>query len=230
MSHSVSIIRPGSQLQSKSNDSLFALHMHFPNIHIWTICFDLFFCFSNRRVCCCSHSLQAGEGVFWKCHCWGRPCYKSHGLQLHEFYHNKPTVLPLHARLPFLFQAVWGSLQQEACRQSWLYGRHDLIHTPHSCTGKLRAPRSKQLSGEFICSHMNSKSAFSISKLQRGFALWEMSKCEVCISLLGMRYKMHNPSNKDMSETASRILKYKQLCLQSDTPHSRSCTRPSHYS
>lgn len=89
MSHSVSRIRPGSPLQSKSNNSvfLFALHMHFPNIHIWTISFDLFFCFSIRGVCCCSHSLQAGEGVFWNCHCWGRPCYKSHGL--HEFYHNE---------------------------------------------------------------------------------------------------------------------------------------------
>lgn len=204
MSHSVSRIRPGSPLQSKSNNSvfLFALHMHFPNIHIWTISFDLFSCFSIRGVCCCSHSLQAGEGVFWNCHCWGRPCYKSHGL--HEFYHNEiPLALTLHARLPFLFQAVWGFLRQQACRQSWLCGRDDLIRTPHSCRGKLCAPRSKQqLSGEFICSHMNSKSAFSISKLQRGFALWEMPKCEVCISLLGMRHKMHNPSNKDMSETA----------------------------
>lgn len=61
MSHSVSGIRPGSPSQSKSNDSLFAFHMHFPNIHIWTTCFHLFFWFSNRGVRCCSHSLQAGE-------------------------------------------------------------------------------------------------------------------------------------------------------------------------
>lgn len=35
-----------------------------------------------------------------------------------------------------------------------------------------------------------------------GFALWEMPKYEVCISLLGMRNKMYNPSNKDTLEIA----------------------------
>lgn len=49
---------------------------------------------------------------------------------------------------------------------------------------------------------MNSKSAFNTPQLQRGFALWEMPKYEVCISLLGMRNKIHNPSNKDTLETA----------------------------
>lgn len=93
MSHSVSGIRLGSPPQSKSNDNLFAFHMHFSNIHTLTICFHLFFCFSNRGVCCCSYSLQAGEGAFWNCHCWGRPCYKSQDLQLHEFYHNKTHTL-----------------------------------------------------------------------------------------------------------------------------------------
>lgn len=93
MSHSVSGIKPGSPLQSRSNDNLFSFHMHFPNIHIWTICFHLYFCFSNRGVCCCSHSVQAGEGEYWNCHRWGRPCYKSQGLQLHEFYHNKAHIL-----------------------------------------------------------------------------------------------------------------------------------------
>lgn len=186
----------------------------FPAYTFEQFAFDLFFCFSNRGVC--SHSLQAGEGVLWNCLYWGRPCYKSKACNCTSFIRTKSTVLdpPCMPSLPLpgcLGLSPAAGLQTElALWQGWSHP------TPHSCRGKLCAPRSKQqLSGEFICSHMNSKSAFSISKLQRGFALWEMPKCEVCVSLLGMRYKMHNPSNKDMSETAQRILEYKQLCLQS---------------
>lgn len=112
--------------------------------------------------------------------------------------HLDPPCTPLLPLPGCLGLSLAAGLQTElALWQGWPHP------TPHSCRGKLCAPRSKQqLSGEFICSHMNSKSAFSISKLQKGFALWEMPKREVCVSLLGTRYKMHNASNKDMSETA----------------------------
>lgn len=163
MSHSVSGIRPGSPSQSKSNDSLFAFHMHFPNIHIWTTCFHLFFWFSNRGVRCCSHSLQAGERAFWNWHCWGRPCYKSQGLQLHEFYHNKTHTLTLHARLCFLFQAVWGFLRQQGCRQSWLCGRDDLIphHTAAEASCVPHVPNNSFLGNLFVHTWtVNQRSAF----------------------------------------------------------------------
>lgn len=101
MSHSVSGIKTGSPLQSKSNDNLFAFHMHFPNINIWTICFHLFFCFFKQRNMLLLTLCSAGDGAFWNCHCWGRSCYKSQGLQLHEFYHNKtPTLWPSMHALP----------------------------------------------------------------------------------------------------------------------------------
>lgn len=204
--YSISRTGPDSPLQSKSNDNLFlfafsyafSLCTHSNNL-LWSI-------FSVWETCILLLSPSPGR--------WGSALEMSllrrTMLQIpwlavvsQNFIITKTTVfnplcmpsLPLPGCLG-LFSAAGLQTELALCRD-------DLICTPHSCRAKLCALRSKrQISGEFICSHMNSKWAFNTPQLQRVFALWEMPKYEVCISLLGMRNKMHNPSNKDTLETA----------------------------
>lgn len=89
-----------------------------------------------------------------------------------EFYQNEnPHVWPSVRIFPPSSRLSGSVFRQQASRQSWLCGKmtSPACHTAAE-RGKLCALHSQQqISGEFICSHMNSKSAFNTSKLQRGF-------------------------------------------------------------
>lgn len=130
------------------------------------------------------------------------------------------------ARFPFLFQAglfsAAGPQTELAPWQGWPH--------PHSTQLQRQAPNNRFLGNLFV----HTRTVNHRSTLQRAFALWEMPKYEVCVSLLGMRNKMHNPSNKVMLKTAKQNTEnpriYTALSAESDTLHSRSCTRPTHYS